>query len=228
MKKTILLIVIIIIALVILSKYFLFNNSQIKEINIDKIISELVNKGVIDLDDVNDQKAQIIASLIDSKTQSKITFVEIPEWSGTGGAKAFIVSSDLSGNNINLIGDFFGSKNKLNKTLISRGGIIYYTEMQNFSSSSYLSIEVQLDLKNPSRNLKLSSPDSLESYVTRNNIKPGTSPSELSESLQDYKWIDDKTVELKRVISDQANNNFPIETWQYNLDSKEYKLIGAK
>ena len=145
-----------VIVVVISSYLWSENKEQIVEPDIELISQKLISDQIIDKEDVDDEPPVIIGRIIDTTTTMVVRFVEIPEWSGTGGNRAIIVSSNFSGQNLMVLGDFFGSKERLQQTLKTSEGIVYYTEQYTTSSCSFTSQDVEINLNDKNLSQKKS------------------------------------------------------------------------
>ncbi|HEY4482766.1 MAG TPA: hypothetical protein VI953_01175 [Candidatus Paceibacterota bacterium] len=203
--------------------HFYDRGDNYKPLSISDITNELIDKRLIDASDINDQEASITAEITDPKTKAIIQFIEIPEWSGTGGTRGFVVSSSADGESIKVLCEFFGSKKVLQDTLRIDNSVVIYDELYRQGACCYFSREIHINLIDPSKNMAPDFPDSIQDYVTRHKIS--ADPLNLSESIGNYTLIDDDTTTLERQVSDSIGTIYPTETWQYNVQTKTYTEV---
>lgn len=186
------------------------------------VAQELIRDNFISAGDVNDQPLSIFAELVDKKTKSVVQFIEIPEWSGTGGAKGFVITYENSGHNFKVLTEFFGSKATLKESLKITDSVISYVELYHIGSCCFYSKDIQINLITGVV-LAPVLDDTIEAYLSRHGIK--TDGDLLSESIGNYKQTSQELVTFERRISNFKGDEFPIEIWQYNVETGEYKLI---
>src|SRR3989338_9149263 len=191
----------LIIILAILLSIIFIGKKGSTEYSPEEISQFLIDNDFIGLDDIDNQVPVVITKVEVGKNGS-VTFLEIPEWSGTGGSRGVIVSSDGKGD-LSIIGEFFGSASRIKDSIETRGPIVTYNELYKLGSCCYSSTEVHLNLDDPSKNLK---------------------PS-INESLKNYSWVNDNTITIERHISDSLGNQYPREVWGYDTLTNKYTLI---
>ena len=177
---------------------------------------------------------EILAHIVEPRTKNVIIFVQIPEFSGaTGNAGGDIIKYNIISNKFDFIDVFLGNWLIIKKTLtIKDETLIVFSQLIESGSCCLSGKESIIDLHNLSRSINITGgvniniPESIETYLKRYNLE--IDPLELSESIEDYKWVVSKTVKFKRIVNTQINSDFPTETWQYNIGTKEYKLIKAE
>jgi len=100
---------------------------------------------------------------------------------------------------------------------------VRYVETLLFGGGDSFSQEKILNLKDAGENINLPSlNDSEDAYLKRHSLPK---PVSWNEYRTANVRINDTSVQFERHISDSIGNQYPTETWQYNLQSKTYTLV---
>jgi len=83
---------------------------------------------------------------------------------------------------------------------------------ETFVSGNYtFSLEKIIDLIDPKKNISLPAlPNSKD---------------DISEFWSAYHWVNDHTVQFQRHLSNSIGDEYPVETWQYDIGTRKYKLV---
>lgn len=139
-------IVLMVLIVVVAIFFFLNKETRVENLSTEALSKILISQKIIDNEDIDDQPIVILADAVDTKTKKVVRVIEIPEWSGTGGSRAIITVTNLKGENLVKIADFFGSKESLQKTFTVVDGIVSFDEVHPLSSCSYTTSQIEINL----------------------------------------------------------------------------------
>jgi len=164
-----------------------------------------------------------IHALLNKPKRSAISFVELPIRSGTGGRSGYIFLTALRDGWSMIITDFFSHLPSIRATAqISTNGDYLSYEAVNSSGANCQFYGAEIINLIGRSEVSLNPPGDTPDYYETKEDK-----YRLNEVVKDIRWLNDNTISFKKYFQN-CEEKIPlssIETWQYNTETGEYKLI---
>ena len=176
-------------------------------------------KTIIKVSQTNNPK--ILLALENTETGEGIYFVENPDRSGTLGSQITVI--DSIGTEIY---NFYTSPHVFSDSIKIIKDKILFTVISFGDTCCDTSREVIIELIKPYQVVTPNFPDSLDKYVSRHNLL--LNGDELSDAIMNYEYVDDHTLRIERKPYTAIEDSLPKEIWEYDINSRTYKLIFEK
>ena len=197
------------------------NNRDSETIRLADYYNLLLKNDSITYEDFLSFPPEIITSKLSPDDLEAYLFVEIPMLSGTGGAAGRIIAINLGSKNGHTIGSFFGVRKVISDSARIDNNFLIFVEIDSSGSGR----ERAINLVDNKKSIEINLPDTLEDYAKRHNLNADLINPNFYEG--DIEWVDESNIRFKRRVTTFIGDTYPTETWQYNVDTREYTLISS-